>query len=420
MAMKAHRDFSKLKKEIDEQIRHFSVATGVDCCCLSRDEEQFSDDCCKFCKTLHGITGQSLNCRNALLEGAYQAERFDGRYLFYCPMGLVHFASPIFADGHIFAVAVGGPVLLIEEDEYITEDILDKLKIGSEYTDILKQNLKEISQLPPERVTSLSQTLFSVCSNISGSEQLLYLNDEESIGNDMEKYLSLIDTMGAKPDPGSYPIEKERELLSLIAIGDKVRSRQLLDDILAHLLSYSNKEFEKAKARILELAVLLSRAALEGGADLNQIFGLNYKFLNQINTYKTVEELSNWLFNIMIRFTDCVFNIVGAKHMETIYKATDYVKRNYAKKITLDEVANHVFLSPSYFSKIFKQELNISFNNYLNQIRIENSKRLLLSDEIDMLKISEMVGFEDQSYFSKVFKKITGVTPGKYRQRHGK
>lgn len=405
MAMKSSRDLSKLKKEIDDQLRHFSIATGVNCFRISQEESGVENPC-RFCKTLSGITGKSRECRDYLLKSAYQAERFDGRYIFYCPMGLVHFASLIYANGHIFAAAVGGPILMVEPDEYIAEDVLDKLGIGDEYTDVIKQSLRETAQIPPERVTSLSQMLFSVCSNISGSEQLLYISDEESIGNEMEKYLSLIDTMGAKPDPGSYPIEKERELLALIAIGDKVHSRRLLDDILAHLLSYSNKEFEKAKARILELVVLLSRAALEGGADLTEIFGMNYKFLSQINTYKTVEELSNWLFNIMNRFTDSIFSIVDAKHRETIYKATEYVKRNYAKKITLDDVAGHVFLSPSYFSKIFKQEMGLSFNHYLNQVRIENSKRLLLGDEIDMLKISEMVGFEDQSYFSKVFKAL--------------
>ncbi|MGI6777080.1 MAG: helix-turn-helix transcriptional regulator [Acetivibrionales bacterium] len=164
---------------------------------------------------------------------------------------------------------------------------------------------------------------------------------------------------------------------------------------------------------------MLSRAALEGGADVEQIFGLNYKYLSEIHSFSTVEELTYWLSKIMVRFTDCVFNLTDVKHVDVIYKAIDYVKRNYMKKITLEEVASQVYLSPSYFSKIFKEEMKINFNTYLNQIRIEMSKKLLLDDSIVLVDVSNLVGYEDQSYFSKVFKKMTGVSPGKYRESRG-
>ena len=90
------------------------------------------------------------------------------------------------------------------------------------------------------------------------------------------------------------------------------------------------------------------------------------------------------------------------------------------KKIALEDVAEHVFLSPSYFSKIFNEELSSNFSKYLNKVRIEQAKRLLLSSSASLIEISNLVGFDDQSYFSKVFKKLTGVTPGKYREARGK
>jgi two-component system response regulator YesN len=87
------------------------------------------------------------------------------------------------------------------------------------------------------------------------------------------------------------------------------------------------------------------------------------------------------------------------------------------KKVTLDEVAACVYLSPSYFSKVFKQEMEMSFNTYLNYIRIEMSKKLLSDPSIAIVDISNLVGFEDQSYFSKVFKKMTGLSPKKFREQ---
>ncbi|OQB14799.1 MAG: HTH-type transcriptional regulator YesS [Firmicutes bacterium ADurb.Bin193] len=419
--MEDNRDNLRLMQTIERQLKQFSVATGVNCVCVPRDDEGFNyEEGCKICKTINEITQKKVDCKKAITYGAYQAERFGGKYIFYCPMGLTYFASPVFSEGSVFAVAVGGPVLLVDKNEYVSEDIISRLGIEDCYEHRIKKDIRNVPRVSPERVTAMSQTLFCVCSFISGTKQLQYLTDEETIGNDMAKYINFISTMGGKPYESSYPIQKERELLSLISVGDREKAQEILDDILKHIIEYSNLDFENAKARILELAVLLSRAALEGGADLEQIFGINYKFLNRINQFKTVAELSHWLSDIMVRFTDCVFNIVNIKHMDTIYKAVDYIKRNYSRKITLEEVAGHVFLSPSYFSKVFKEELKISFNNYLNQIRIENSKRLLLNDNIDMIKVSEMSGFEEQSYYIKVFKKITGVTPGQYRRRYGK
>ena len=73
-------------------------------------------------------------------------------------------------------------------------------------------------------------------------------------------------------------------------------------------------------------------------------------------------------------------------------------------------------LNPSYFSSIFKKEVGVSFSNYLNKIRIEQSKLLLKNTDSSIVEIALEVGFEDQSYFSKVFKNLTKMTPKQYRQ----
>ena len=77
-------------------------------------------------------------------------------------------------------------------------------------------------------------------------------------------------------------------------------------------------------------------------------------------------------------------------------------------------------MSPTYFSKLFSEEMGCRFTAYLNKVRVEKSKLLLKGSGIPLVDIAGLVGYEDQSYFTKVFKRVTGVSPGKYRESGGR
>lgn len=411
-----------------EAIGHYSRVAGVGISIIdSRGKPLYSVGytglCCKFCSEVRDILDTEKDyCDRVHLYGGYQSERFGGRYIFFCPLGLAHWASPISSGGMVRGYLLCGPVLMMTPEEFLIEDLLLKNRIEKEHLGRLKENLKHIPVVPPDKVTSLSELLFMVASHISDAEYLQNLNQAEFYNHqsDISEYIHSIKAVsGDQGDSTEYPFEKEKELLSCIAAGDKRGSQTILNEILGHIFFSSGGDFDTIKARILELIVLLSRAAVEGGADVEEIFGLNYKYLSTIHSFKTVEELTHWLSKIMIRFTDCVFNFKNIKHVDVIYKAINYIKQNYMKKITLEEVASHVYLSPSYFSKIFKDDMKCNFNTYVNRIRIERSKQLLLQDTLNLADISNMVGYEDQSYFSKVFKRVVGITPGRYRLSRG-
>ena len=92
-----------------------------------------------------------------------------------------------------------------------------------------------------------------------------------------------------------------------------------------------------------------------------------------------------------------------------------FISQHFNDSLNLNTVANHVHLHPAYFSSIFKQSTGSTFKEYLNMVRIEESKRLLSNTNISIIEIAIATGFEDQSYFTKVFKKYTGITPKQYR-----
>ncbi|HHV60974.1 MAG TPA: helix-turn-helix domain-containing protein [Clostridiaceae bacterium] len=415
-------DLKKAKECLDV----YSKCTGVESSIIDSTGEVIYRASCNneggFCANVHQMLCNPDICRDSHLYGSYQAERFGGKYIFFCPMGFTHWVSPLHSDSITRCSLMGGPVLMVDPNEFLIDEIIERNIKDKSVLSELKEHLKDIPVVKPDKVTSLSDLLYIVAEHASDSVSLKYkeATDYNRQQSDISQYIHDIKNMSGDRRPvESYPIEKEKDLLKHISIGDKKSAQKILNEILGHIFFSSGMDFEVIKSRTLELVVLLSRAALEGGADNEEVFGLNCHYINQIFSFKTVEEISFWLSKILTRFTDCVFNLANVKHADIIYKAIEYINKNYMSKITLEDVASYVHLSPPYFSKLFKDETRKNFNVYLNNVRIEMGKKLLLDESIPLVDVSILIGFEDQSYFSRVFKKITGVTPGKFRKSRG-
>lgn len=94
-----------------------------------------------------------------------------------------------------------------------------------------------------------------------------------------------------------------------------------------------------------------------------------------------------------------------------------YIEQHYRNELSLQEIASHFYVSREYVSRKFKQEFGINFSDYLTKYRIDKAKKLMLNPDLKLQQISEMVGFNDVKYFSKVFKKQEGESPREYRSR---
>ncbi len=406
-----------------EAVQHYSGSTGIPLLLIDDTGKtlystNLDNKLCRICSFRNCKKLSGTDCESVHLYGGYQAERFGGKYIFFCPFGMVHWASPITINGIMKGAVLGGPVHMIEPEEFLLADFFGKNFQDEELNEAITLS-KQLPIVKTERVNSLSELLRIVAFHISDAtwhQYNLELQQQEQAA-DISEYIHQLKRFVVEGEEVSaYPIQKENELLSAISMGDKPLSQRLLNEIMGHIFFASGNNFELIRARVLELVVLLSRASLKGGADIKQIFGLNFQYLVQLQNIYNLEELTPWLSRIMERFTDYVFNLINVKHRDVIFKSIDYIRKNYMKKLSLDEVASFVFLSPSYFSKIFKEEMNMSFSSYLNHIRIEMSKKLMNDPSISMVDVSNIVGFEDQSYFSKVFKKMTGKSPKKYRE----
>ena len=95
-----------------------------------------------------------------------------------------------------------------------------------------------------------------------------------------------------------------------------------------------------------------------------------------------------------------------------------YIAHNYSENITLENIAPLFGYNSSYLGKIFSKKMGVNFNTYLDSIRIEHSKELLVKNKLQVYKIAELVGYRNVDYFHIKFKKSTGMSPAEYRKQN--
>jgi len=167
----------------------------------------------------------------------------------------------------------------------------------------------------------------------------------------------------------------------------------------------------------MELAVLLSRAAADTDAKDDTILDASSRCLKKIDESSKFEEIVEILTVITENMSGKIFSFHGVRHFSALRKAERYIWENYTRKISLKEIALASGLSAPYFSTIFKEEMGENLSNYLNRLRVEKAASMLLATDIPISEVASACGFEDQSWFSKIFRNNTGLTPGKYREQ---
>ena len=100
-----------------------------------------------------------------------------------------------------------------------------------------------------------------------------------------------------------------------------------------------------------------------------------------------------------------------------IFEIVKYVDSHYADDLTLQNIAERFFLSREYISRKFKQQFQENLSDYIERIRMDKAKLLLMNPQYRIVQIADLVGYKDEKYFSKVFKKQEGISPNEYRKQ---
>ncbi|MEX0322607.1 MAG: helix-turn-helix domain-containing protein [Puniceicoccaceae bacterium] len=222
----------------------------------------------------------------------------------------------------------------------------------------------------------------------------------------------------ARDDLRSTYLHEEPGLLTAIKEGRIKDARSILNIILVSIYSAAEHNTDLLKSCILELVVMMSRAAVEAGANPSVLLGNNYRFITDLAAITDEEDLAAWVRDMLEALISSIQKSEAYPHFMVLNKALAYMETHLHEPIKRDEVAKHVGMSPSHFSKIMMDRLGRSFSELLNQYRINRAKQLIATTDYNLTAVAMECGFFDQSHFSRTFRKSTGMTPKDFRTMH--
>jgi two-component system response regulator YesN len=131
--------------------------------------------------------------------------------------------------------------------------------------------------------------------------------------------------------------------------------------------------------------------------------------------------ISRWQQDFTLRFVRFAGLLLNAQQKEksNIREIAKFIEAHYREELSLHDIASRFFLSREYISRKFKQEFGVNLSDFLTEIRINKAKLLLLNPNLRISDVADAVGYQDEKYFSKVFKKACGCTPAEYRKQTG-
>lgn len=139
----------------------------------------------------------------------------------------------------------------------------------------------------------------------------------------------------------------------------------------------------------------------------------NYRNFDKLNSFEAVKK---YITDLYCELTYITTDNKPDRYSFIISKCLSYIRDNYSKNITLADAADHVQISKSYLSLLFKQETGVNFSTFLTNYRIEKSKVLLKETNMKIYEIADQVGFDNPYYFSKVFKEVAGLSCKEYKK----
>ena len=405
---------AQTEAKIDKLLRDIALAFGVPCSFF--DPGGSSSSCCgfesrsNFCRFIHFYDTRQI-CRQSYLQSFRKAETSREPLAYFCPFGLVNITFPLFFPGRESCFVTTGPLLYTAADDQLITNVLDLNCLLRPRAREVRQLLGEIMVKDEDKVASMTAVIQNA---LKGTTPLL--GDGGQTVRD--RYAKISDDIRVwhKANPNQEEDDAFARLRTKVLPDPTAADcrREQLEEVFLSFgaFIFAGNDFSVTLGRIFRYLELLAKLALDSGIDPAHCFPTEEIDIDKLIAAHSPELLRHSLARINYVFLRQYLESWELRNRDVIFRAMHYIRGHY-DNISLADVADVVHLHPTYFSNCFKKATGQSYSAYLNKIRIEESKKLLLAGN-SLAQIAQQVGFSDQSYFTNVFKKIEGVSPKRW------
>ncbi|MBD3110154.1 helix-turn-helix transcriptional regulator [Bacillus sp. AGMB 02131] len=331
---------------------------------------------------------------------------------------LQYIATGIWENNDYAGAILVGPFLSsIPEKDFISNIILSN-QISINERKQLEEFYQSLSVVSNSTSSSIGELLVNLCSHTFINGQLI----TSDIVLPAQKNKQEKTTIDEKINLIEIRYQQEQKLIQAIMKGDKEQVEQLKIKIGDIYLENRIPEspIRASKNLVLVLNTICRFAAKKGGVHPVYIHEISDKFAILIERAPNLPYLNKMIEVMLSEYCDLVKEFATRKYSDIVKKAIDYIQLHLDSPLSLQNIAAVIHTNPSHLSRKFKQETELSITDFINLKRVESAKLFLQNNSIPITDIAFMVGFNDVNYFSRVFKKITSLTPSQYAKAQKK
>ena len=213
----------------------------------------------------------------------------------------------------------------------------------------------------------------------------------------------------------------ENEFLFAVTQGNYPKAKHLISQVNSIQFDQRNMDpIRDMKNYCIIINTLFRKSVERGGVHPIHIDSVSSEFAKKIELRSTVEDIQKLIYEMVKVYCQLVNKYSVKDYSPTVQKVIVMIESNLASDLTLSELANTLNINASYLSTVFKKETGKTVTGYVNEKRIELAQELLKTTNLQIQTIAQYCGIVDVHYFTRLFKKTTGVSPKQYREENSR
>ena len=286
------------------------------------------------------------------------------------------------------------------------------LSVPAKDMDAFRLSIQSIVPLPLDSLIQMMCTINHIL-----NQEELNLSDFQVKETKVQEKIDYDQSVSASDVYKNYNIEKQ--VLDIVRNGDlSVLTSWVQNAPTVRPGVLSSNVLRQNKNTFIVTTTLISRAAIEAGMQLEDSFKLSDYFIQKCENTADLDSFNALQYEMVYTFTKEVSKLKQMTDSRLTNEIYHYVIHHLSDAIRTQDIADHLYMSRSYLSTLFKKQYGMNLNDYIHQIKIDKAKELLTDHAKSILLISDYLGYSSSSHFNRMFKVITGMTPKEYRKEN--